>query len=491
MNTLLLFSRSELVDLYGSISKYLPKDINQIHVAYSQKEYSILSTKYNIKNVVVFKNEIRKLLSTYKKDELLVDKIDELIIKNSNGRFNLNSSIQSDRGFSLLNYNESIMLAQIYYLFWNSLIRDNDVRYFIHEPTSLFFNHIAAMICKDCNGLYISPIMVPSDKNYSYILTTGDTGESIQLNYYYQNLSDEEIDTEKERIIQFISKLKKDNANYLSQIIKIKPPYKKLVISSIKTRLIRNKKIKSYDKIIDNIDLWMIKHSPAPVRLKNLVKYKFRLKYDSISSDDTFFYYPFHLEPEAVVLYWGDGIYKGQIKLIENIAAQLPPNTYLYVKDHPHFIGYRNINEYQYLKSIPNIKIINPNIPGRVLTQNSKGVITINGSTGLEGILLNKPVFIFGNSFYSTSKKVIKINNIRDLREELYNQSKESSREDMELYRFVLALLKSTYEGVTDYFGSRIIRYGIDLDQNSNNIAHSIIDLIKIHNNAHNSSIPG
>ena len=102
------------------------------------------------------------------------------------------------------------------------------------------------------------------------------------------------------------------------------------------------------------------------------------------SPSDFFYFYPLHLEPESVVLYSGRGMYQNQVKLIQNIAAQLPPGDILYVKDHPHDHGYRSADDYIALNSVPNIKILEHNFPGKSVIKKSKGVFTINGTFVLE-----------------------------------------------------------------------------------------------------------
>ena len=53
MNSIILFSRCELVDLYGSISERLSENFNVIHLAYSKLEEDILRNKYGIKDIII------------------------------------------------------------------------------------------------------------------------------------------------------------------------------------------------------------------------------------------------------------------------------------------------------------------------------------------------------------------------------------------------------------------------------------------------------
>lgn len=478
MKSIVLFSRCELVYLNGDISAEVGKKFNVIHLAYSLKEASILKRKYGIDEVIIFKDEIEKIL--FQNQNITADfleKLDAEIIRYTNNRFSLNSAIQADRGFSILNYEETLQLCQAYYIFWNSLLTKSDIEFILHEPTSLFFNHIAAVICKREGIKYLSPIMVDSDKEFSFIPVEGDTARAPLLENKYRTLTTQEIKMEKTRIENFLLKYKNSNEVFLEKIIKSKIPYFKLFLSIINSELKRFRNRKKIDRIKDNIDYWTLSNNHSYERLRNITQYYLKLNYDVVEKKENYYYYPIHLEPEAVVLYWGDGLYAGQVKLIQNIAAQLPPGTFLYVKDHPHFIGYRSVSDYLEIKKIPNLKLISPNVSGRSLIKESLGVITINGTAGVEGIFMNKPVYLFGHAFYDFKKYgVHKIANVKDLRTTIIRSEKEElPKEDLD--KFVLAYLEGCGEGVTEYFVGRIKKFPINLEDNAIKISNHLIQV--------------
>ncbi len=481
MKTIILFSRCELVDLYGAISSYLIKNFNVIHLAYSKNEARTLKQKYNIETPYVFRDLVSKIIDDIEVDNTIIKEIDYFIIKETNGRFCLNSAIQSDRYFSNLNYHEVLLLVQAYYIFWNRFLKDLNAKIIIHEPPSLFFNHIASLVCKREHIYYCSQIMVKSEKEYSFIYVSGDNADAIEYNSKYQKIDEIELTREKSRIDKYLDEFRSSEKVFLSDIIKQRICYICIILSVIRNFINKMVKFKKYDKLKDYIDYWGLRAGSSYIRLRNIINYALKLKYDTFDPELNYYYYSMHLEPEAVVLYWGDGLYKGQIKLIENIAGQLPPNTYLYVKDHPHYIGYRAVKDYLALKKIPNIRLINPKISGRILIKNSIGIITINGTAGFEGILMNKLTYLFGNAFYSISKRAIKINHIKDLREEIYKNHEDVLNDDNELYKTVLALLDSTHEGVIDYFSNRIGKYKINYENNIRVIADSVISLMENH----------
>lgn len=479
MKTIVFFSRCELADLYGGLSKHLQGRFNIVHLAYSAKEADLLQNKYGITEIIIFKDEVRKLYESTILDHEIIMNIDADLIEQTKGRFCLNSAIQSDRGFEYLEYSESLILAQVYYSFWTKFITESHVDFLFHEPTSLFFNHIASVICKKNSAYYICMIMVFSEHKYSYMFIAGDNAQAIEFEHEYNKIRNEDILKEKERVDTFLRNYRETTGSLLEDIIRSKVPYFRLLYSSIKAIITKNLKRRNTDRILDNTDYWLVSSNRSFRRFINSLSYMFRLRYDEYDPDKKYYFYPLHLEPEAVVLYWGDGIYKNQIKLIENIAAQLPPGTYLYVKDHPHHIGYRELRDYQRMQCVPNIRILRPELKSKEVIKHAAGVLTINGTACFEAVMMNKHAYIFGNAFYGRSKRVHYVQNIKDLRSIFYKNEKMHLRDDDELYKTMLAYLNASHEGVTDYYGERIGRYPIDTEENIKRIASNINNLCK------------
>ena len=240
----------------------------------------------------------------------------------------------------------------------------------------------------------------------------------------------------------------------------------RLILSALKEDVLFFLFLGRLDRKIDLIEIFLLNNRLSKKRILNLLSYSNRI-YDFFDHNKRYYFYPIHLEPEAVVLYWSDGIYSNQIKLIENIASQLPPNVYLYVKDHPHLLGYRSRLDYEKLKNIPNVKLLNPELPGKEIIKYALGVITLNGTAGFEALLLNKHILTFGHSFYRYSKRVKYVPNIKDLRKILYDLEGLKYEDDEELYKFVLAYLLSTKTGFTNYFSGAAKKLGIDVESNS------------------------
>ncbi|MFI3265798.1 MAG: hypothetical protein R3Y15_01435 [Rikenellaceae bacterium] len=478
---IILFHRAQLTDLYILLFKFLKRDFDIIHVAYGKREYLKLKAAGITENVIQMTDDVTQILSNNREvNKCLIQELDSLIIKETKGRFSLNSSIQSDRGFSVLDYNEAMLLSQTYYIFWNDIFTKYQVDYVFHEPPSLFFVHMCVMLCNKYGGKFI----------WQHA-TRGDTKDLCYLNIVSDDYTCPEIlkhlceykktDANVQRLSSFLSEYRESNKVFMLDMIKTNNMnFASMFYRVAKDELRRMVKKNKFDKLANNIDYWLKEQHRLRDKLCNSIAYKIRdLEFSDLPQGEKYYYYPFHLEPEAVVLYLADGIYTNQIKLIENIAASLPADTYLYVKDHPHELAYRNVNDYLRLRAIPNIRLLNPKLPGMSVIQEAIGVITINGTAGLEGLLLGKQVYTFGKTFYSISNRVTYIHSIRDLRDEIYKNRDLVYDNDEDLYPFVYAYLNSLHTGVVHYFSNRDKSYKLDEDENAKQIASNFIEFSK------------
>lgn len=483
MKTLVLFSRNDLVNLYGGLSQHLPGEIRVIHLAYSSSEESILQESYGITGIINFKDEINRLFQSEKPDPELIKEIDRLIIETTGNRFCLNSCIQSDRTFEYLPYSQILLLVQVYYRFWNEFMSRHKFDVLMHEPVALFFLQIASVICKRNNAQYLTQIQVFGKNKYDWIFVFADNGFAVEMP---GRLSENKILNDKSRknAEEFLAGFRQNFDLIIPQIASnVQSPKKwgwwdltiKMVKTILKYYLGKAGSKKRHYSPQEHVEQYLnISRARLSDRLKNQWDEYFQLKYDLFDPAREFYYYPMHMEPEAVVLYWGDGIYKNQIKLIENIAGQLPPDCFLYVKVHPIVKEDRYYLDYKRIKAIPNVRLLGPDVPGKMITAACKGLMTINGTSGFEAVLLNKPVYVFGNSFYDLSDRVFKIMNIRELRAAVYQNHNKEFRDDESLIRFVNSFLEISHPGFTAYYSNYKEVLNIDHRKNVEEVANGI-----------------
>ena len=128
---------------------------------------------------------------------------------------------------------------------------------------------------------------------------------------------------------------------------------------------------------------------------KNIFSLHF-IKYDSLDKIGKYAYFSLHVQPELSTNLWAP-IFTNQFDLIRQIAISLPYGMTLVVKEHPIMIGKRGKKYYEKLRSLPNVKIINPMIKTDEIIRNKNCdlVTVISGTTGFEAALLGKKVIQF------------------------------------------------------------------------------------------------
>jgi len=403
-----------------------------------------------------------------------------MIINESNGRFNLNSSLQSDRASWCLSYEESLLAAQVHYKIWESIFAKYKVDLMYHEPCSHFFNHIAALLCKNQGGKYYSFIQSrPENSKYAYLAIEGDNYNATEIESAFQRYmkSPETIDIERCKL--FLTKFRSDYSVFFSDKLKSKISTFSIWKMKMRERFGFSSK-KKYVRELEPFEYWASNRKLWKAKYANWKAYKsLNIHFEMAPpKGEKYYYYSIHLEPEAVVLYWGGGIYNNQVKLIENIAASLPAGCYLYVKDHPHEFAYRKADDYERLQKVPNIRLIHQSIPGKQLIKNAIGVFSINGTAGFEAILLGKQAYCFGHNYYSFLTKVNYIENIKDLRRVIYSNINRQYSDDTELYAFVNAYLDASHPGYADFATNSPLSFIENQVENAKAIAMTFENLL-------------
>lgn len=474
MKTIILFHRLDLADLFAPVARELGAKVRVVHLAYSQNEVQRLRELGVAGPITIFTDEVRRLYPSSTNDAKSLAQIDALFIRQSGGAFNLNGAIQSDRAFSLLSLEEAQRLTETYWRFWKAFLDTHEADAVLHEPCSLMFNFVAAMLCADRGAHYLYPIMAYGpDKGLYHLLMSGFDFTCPDLERVLRAGANGDLQVDEEFCTAFLAEFRKSFTVFLAGVIK-QPSLPRVAASTIKTALMHRRK-NPYDRVLDNIDHWQTKKRVAAAKLRNLIRYRREIRFESPIPGERFYFYPLHLEPEAVVLYHAHGIYSNQVKLVQNIAAQLPPGVMLYVKDHPHNHGYRSANDYLALTSIPNIRLLESRFSGKQITAGALGVITLVGTAGFEALLLGKQVFTFGKTFYSAAPGVVQLRHIRDLREALYLAADRPSVPDTSLYPYLTAYFAALHPGLTDYFDGRAQHYGVDLGDNAKVVAQGLL----------------
>lgn len=480
MKTILFFDRCDLTRLYILLTKQLYGKANIIHVAFSNREAMELR-EAGINDYIDYQKELANCVDSLVSSDTLINEIDRLIISQSQGSFSLNASIQSDRGYTILSYEEALRLACSHYSVWKKIFSKHHVDIMYHEPASQFMTHIAAVLCKNQGGAYITQTQLIGDrKGYFYLDIDGENFRCKELeeklNYFREH--PESIDIE--RCKAYLDNFRKEYSVAFENVVRTSFSKRNLYYQAVKCYFIKVRDARKYDRLKDNISYWSLHNNKALNKLRNLKQYnKTGIVFSKPVQGEKYFYYSVHLEPEATVLYLSGGIYTNQVKLIENIAAMLPPGYYLYVKDHPHEFAYRRANDYERLMKVPNIRLIDQSIPGKKLIAGCEGVFSIVGTASFEGLMLGKHTYCFGKSYFTPCLHVHYVENIKDLRKMIYDNLNVRETDDMELYAYVNSYLESLHSGFVAYYGmDRLRNAGIDEAENAAVVANSINSII-------------
>lgn len=142
---------------------------------------------------------------------------------------------------------------------------------------------------------------------------------------------------------------------------------------------------------------------------KNFVK--------KIDEKNPFIYYPMQEEPEKTIL-MGAPYYTDQVALITNIAKSLPMGYLLYVKEHPSMkmVGWRPTSIYEEIMHLPNVVLVHPTVNGVDLVKKCSLIISIRGTTAMEGAIFQKPAIVFAADYgWDSIPSIYLIKNIQEL----------------------------------------------------------------------------
>lgn len=156
-----------------------------------------------------------------------------------------------------------------------------------------------------------------------------------------------------------------------------------------------------------------------------------------------FILYPLQFYPEASTIVQGRR-FNDQFRMIEMISKALPVDVTLIVKEHKVCIGRRPIDFYTSIANVHNVQFVNENVNNFELIKHSKGIATISSTMGLEALLLNKPVLVFGERYYQSWPNTFKATDFRNLKTQIENMLSYQCDNDASDIIFE-AIMRSSY----------------------------------------------
>ena len=194
--------------------------------------------------------------------------------------------------------------------------------------------------------------------------------------------------------------------------------------------------------------------------------------YSKYKSSDNYVYFPLNMWDDSAVA-CNAPEYFFQHNIVEKISKKMPKDMVLVVKEHPVMQGSTPLSWLKKISKIPNVKLVSPRINSHDIIKNCKLVIVVSSTVGWEAIIWQKPLIVFGNTFYSDLKYVTKanLNNLKQKIKEALSKKKDFK----EIEHFINAMFKSDYPC---YFFTPKMYFNLE-KENIKRIADSFIDAVK------------
>jgi hypothetical protein len=116
-----------------------------------------------------------------------------------------------------------------------------------------------------------------------------------------------------------------------------------------------------------------------------------------VPPEEPFAFFGMHVQPESSIDVFAH-FYSNQAHVIELIARSLPPSHILLVKLHKSDVPNYSRAALGRIARLPGVRLVSPYADTIEFIHRSALVLSIQGTIGLEGALLGKPVIMFGDS---------------------------------------------------------------------------------------------
>ena len=161
-----------------------------------------------------------------------------------------------------------------------------------------------------------------------------------------------------------------------------------------------------------------------------------------------YLYFGFHMPTESTVSLRSLP-FTNQMALVQQVSRVLPYGYYLYIREHPHWPNRFPADSLKLANKYPHVRLISPKISNHDLIHNSKGIVTLNGTMGIEALMYNRPVLALAPNIYYKHPAVIQCFNLYELGSKL-----------VELTNIQINI-NDTYKYIRDMFN---ISTDVDLD---------------------------
>ncbi len=192
-----------------------------------------------------------------------------------------------------------------------------------------------------------------------------------------------------------------------------------------------------------------------------------------IDLSQRFVYFPLQLQPEMTTASLG-GVFRDQALAVEALAAMLPSDVKIYVKENPKQGGYmRGPLFFHRLRRISKVVFLPSYANTHALLEASEFVATVTGTVGWEAISSDKTVLAFGKPWYSSLPGVVSYRNGLSYKDVM---STSFSRD--QLKTALGYLVSSMHKGVVEKNYAKIVP-DFDPEENASHCAEAILGLLR------------
>jgi hypothetical protein len=143
-----------------------------------------------------------------------------------------------------------------------------------------------------------------------------------------------------------------------------------------------------------------------------------------------------HTQPESAIDVWAP-FYSDQFWVIQTLARALPASHALLVKVHKSDAAKYSSRELRRLAAIPGVRLVRPFADVRRFVDRASMIVSIQGTMGLEGGLLGKPVIMLGDSpatIFPSVERVGELSALPDLMRSLLAKPRPSRAQILDAF---------------------------------------------------------
>lgn len=166
----------------------------------------------------------------------------------------------------------------------------------------------------------------------------------------------------------------------------------------------------------------------------------------SVDFQLSYIYFPLQYQPERSSIPDAE-IFGYQLYALRVVAAAIPDNWYIYVKEHPGQFDYvnkgnrgRNLEIYKRIAKMPKCRLVDLEVSSMKLIDHSRAVVTPNGSASVEAVLRGKKGITLAKSNVAEFPFVKSSDSPSSLKKELMKTGSEADRDIEEIKSWLIKL---------------------------------------------------